>query len=102
MIKHQLLIRRPELLPHLPETHWLTASKAIRMLKSHSSIFLKPNRGSGGTGIIRIRKRTLHDGYEIRNGRNRKYVSSTSIQNALRAYEKSHKQYIVQRGIHLA
>lgn len=100
MIKHQLLLKRSKLRPHLPETHWLTASRAMKMLKSSSTIFLKPNGGSGGTGIIKIRR--THHGYIFANGQKRRYVSRASLYKALQYYEKSHKKYIVQRGIKLA
>jgi hypothetical protein len=102
MVKHKLFLKRSKLLRHLPETHWLKASIANRMLKSYSTIFIKPNGGSGGTGIIRIRKRTLSPGYEFRSGRRRKFVSPTSMYKTLQAYQKLHKKYIVQRGLKLA
>jgi hypothetical protein len=102
MIKHKLLLKRSKLRPHLPETHWLKASKAKRMLKSYSTIFIKPNGGSGGTGIIRIRKLKSLPGYEFRSGRRRRLVSSASMYRTLRAYQKSKKNYIVQRGLKLA
>jgi glutathione synthase/RimK-type ligase-like ATP-grasp enzyme len=92
----------PELLPHLPETHWFNASLANRMLDSYSTIFIKPNGGSGGTGIIRIRKKTSSPRYEFRRGRHRKIVSSSSMYKALQIYQKSRKKYIVQRGLKLA
>jgi glutathione synthase/RimK-type ligase-like ATP-grasp enzyme len=100
MVKHKLLMKRHVLRSHLPETHWHTAKKAVRMLKKYSTIFIKPNDGSGGTGIKRIR-RSSH-GYEIRSGQKRKYVGSASLYKAVRAYQGSSKKYIVQKGIKLA
>jgi hypothetical protein len=102
MVKHKLFLKRSELLRHLPETHWLKTSVANRMLKSYSTIFIKPNGGSGGTGIIRVRKKTSSPGYEFRSGRRLKIVSSASMYKELQTYQKSRKKYIVQRGLKLA
>ncbi|MGF7048907.1 glutathione synthase/RimK-type ligase-like ATP-grasp enzyme [Paenibacillus sp. DS2015] len=70
------------------------------MLKSHSTIFLKPDNGSGGSGILKIRNTSTHD-YEIRQGETRKRVGQHTLYRTLKKYQKSPKKYIVQRGIHL-
>jgi len=72
------------------------------MLQTYKTIFLKPNYGSGGSGIIRIRKRTLHSGFEIRSGRYRQYVGFDGLRKYLQRLSKSTKRFIVQRGIKLA
>lgn len=52
---HRELISFPDIAPYLPETHLLRSPRtAIEMLKRHSSIYLKPDMGSGGQGISRI------------------------------------------------
>jgi len=100
MIKHKLLVKNPSLYPHIPSTKWLTASDALHMLKSHSTVFLKPDGGSGGSGILKIRN-TSTGGYEIRYGKIRERVGKHSLYRTLRRYQKSSTQYIVQKGIHL-
>jgi hypothetical protein len=99
MVKHKLLLKRQALLPHLPETHWLTASRSMRMLKSYSTIFIKPNKGSGGTGIIKIQR--TRSGFNLFDGRRRQFLHSDDLKKALYGYQKSSKKYIVQRGLHL-
>lgn len=55
---HRALISFPDIAPYLPEAHLLRSPRtALDMLKHHSSIYLKPDRGSEGLGISRI---TLH------------------------------------------
>jgi glutathione synthase/RimK-type ligase-like ATP-grasp enzyme len=99
MVKHKLLLKRQALLPHLPETHWLTASRSMRMLKSYSTIFIKPNRGSGGTGIIKIQR--TRSGFKLFDGRKRQFLHTDDLKRTLNGYQKSSKKYIVQKGLHL-
>jgi glutathione synthase/RimK-type ligase-like ATP-grasp enzyme len=99
MIKHKLLLKRYELHPHLPETHWLTASRSMRMLKSYSTIFIKPNGGSGGSGIIKIQRTS--SGFKLFDGRRRKFLHTDDLKRTLNGYQKSSKKYIVQKGLHL-
>ncbi|WP_058303276.1 YheC/YheD family protein [Gorillibacterium timonense] len=100
MIKHQVLLNSPEVHPHLPETNWFSTSRALQMLKKYPSIFIKPNGGTGGAGIIRVRK--IGSSYEIALGKNRKSHSYPSLIKAFRTYEQSATPYLVQRGLDLA
>jgi hypothetical protein len=100
MKKHKEMLQRPELHQYLPETHWLTPSSTLRMMRTYSSLFIKPNNGSGGTGIIRA-KRT-HNGYEVRCGQSHKHVGTNSLLKAIQSYQKPSQKYLVQRGLRLA
>lgn len=100
MVKHKLMKKNSSLSPHIPKTRWLSSSKAIHMLESHPTVFVKPDGGSGGSGILRIRK-TSTDDYEIRNGKDLKRVGSHTLSRTLRKYQKSSTKYIVQNGIDL-
>jgi glutathione synthase/RimK-type ligase-like ATP-grasp enzyme len=100
MIKHKEMLKRPELHPYLPETRWLTPSSTLRMMSTYSSLFIKPNHGSGGTGIIRA-KRT-QNGYEVRCGQNHKHVGTNYLYKAIQSYRKPSQQYLIQRGLQLA
>lgn len=99
MVKHEFLSKHREIRPYLPETHWLTASRAMRMLKSHPTIFIKPDKGSGGTGIMKIQR--TRNGFELFNGPRRRFLHSDALIKTLQAYQKSPKKYIVQEGLHL-
>lgn len=51
----QALQRRPALTGHLPETASLVSVLDLeRWLDRHESVFLKPVRGSGGRGVLRV------------------------------------------------
>lgn len=52
---HRALLPFADVKSYLPETRLLTTpSVALKMLDNHSSIYLKPNRGSEGRGIRRV------------------------------------------------
>ncbi|MFM9278443.1 YheC/YheD family protein [Paenibacillus jiagnxiensis] len=100
MKKYREMLQIPDLRPHLPETHWMTNARALGMLKTYSSIFIKPNQGSGGSGIIRVKR--LKDGYEVRCGPSMKLVGASSVLKAIHSYRKSNDRYLVQKDLRLA
>lgn len=100
MIKHKLFLRHSTLVDHLPETRWHTATNAMEMLRRYAAVYIKPDGASGGTGIIKVRRR--QSGYEIIKGFRRKHANSVTLYKALKSFERSSKKYIVQRGIKLA
>lgn len=100
MLKYRLMLKNPGLRKYLPKTHWLTRKSVFKMLRSYSSVFIKPNHGSGGRGIIRIRRK--QNGYEVRYGRKRKIVSRHSLYKMIQSCQKASRKYLVQRGLQLA
>jgi len=99
MKKHKEMLQIPVLRPHLPKTYWMTKSRTLRMLKTYSSVFIKPNHGSGGNGIIRVKR--LGKRYEVRSGSSLKIAKRSSILKAIRSYRKSKHRYLVQKGLRL-
>nr|WP_280521343.1 YheC/YheD family protein [Paenibacillus mangrovi] len=101
MNKYYVMLKHPALRRYLPKTRWMTASRTLRMLKAYPSVFIKPNHGSGGGGIIRAKR--LSRGYEVRSGSSQKIVGrSRSALKAIHSYRSSRHQYLVQKGLRLA
>lgn len=100
MMKHTEMLQHPILRQYLPETHWITPARTLQMLRSYSTIFIKPNHGCGGIGIIRVKRKG--NVYEVRCDQKRKYVGSDSLYKAIKSYQKPSQQYLVQRGLRLA
>ncbi|PPA93820.1 YheC/YheD family protein [Brevibacillus laterosporus] len=100
MRKHREMLQHSILRHHLPETHWLTHQNALQMLKLYSTIFIKPDHGSGGSGIIRAKR--IKNGYEVRCGSKQTHAGSGSLYKTIQSYCQPSKRYLVQRGIHLA
>lgn len=100
-VQHNEMLRSPILRRHLPETHWISRNTTWRMLRKYSYVFIKPNRGSGGSGII-LAKRT-RNGFVVRRGRKeRRVVGFNSLYKAIKSYRKPFDRYVVQRGLRLA
>ncbi|MGA8944171.1 MAG: YheC/YheD family protein [Thermoactinomyces sp.] len=101
MIKHKQMLKHPVLRRYIPETHWLTRERLLQMLKTYSSVFIKPNHGSGGSGIMRIKR--VPKGYEIRYGRRRRVVRSNSyLHKVVQSSQNPSQRYLVQQGLRLA
>ncbi|EGL17300.1 MULTISPECIES: YheC/YheD family protein [unclassified Paenibacillus] len=100
MKKYKVMLKYPVLRPHLPKTRWFTKSRTKRMLRTYSSVFIKPNHGSGGSGIIRVKR--LKKRYEVRSASRRKVVRSRFLFKAIQSYRKPGHQYLVQKGLRLA
>ncbi|MCC3379574.1 YheC/YheD family protein [Paenibacillus farraposensis] len=100
MIQYREMQEHPVLRFHLPETNWISKARTFRMLDEYRTVYIKPNYGSGGTGVIRAKK--LGRRYEIRCGSNRRIVRSHAVRKAIRTYRRSHRRYLVQQGLRLA
>jgi len=100
MRNYRGMLQNRILRPHLPETHWLTDAGTLRMLRAYSSVFIKPDLGSGGDGIIRVRK--LSRGYEARSGPSLRIVGAGSVLRAVRTFRRSNNRYLVQKGLQIA
>ncbi|AIW42300.1 MULTISPECIES: YheC/YheD family protein [Paenibacillus] len=100
MIQYKEMRQHPILRSHLPETRWISNARTLRMLDTYRTVFIKPNYGSGGTGIIRAKK--LGRKYEIRCGSSRRVVRSHAVRRAVRTYRRPHRRYLVQQGLKLA
>jgi glycosyltransferase involved in cell wall biosynthesis len=51
---YRCLKNDPVLVPHLPETAWLTPETTMLFLRKHSSIYIKPTNKSLAIGLVRL------------------------------------------------
>lgn len=99
--KGRCLMKDPIISRHVPETHWFRSSSFKRMIKTYSILYIKPDIGRKGNGIIRVKKRN-DSKIEI------SYKQTTfkcSREDAFREIKKilnPKKKYIIQRGIDLS
>ena len=101
MRKERPLTRDSKLSMHVPETKWLRASNLTSMLKKYTTLYVKPDKGSSGRGIIRIKR--LSDTMCIISSK--KGAVRCAINDAIRVIKKRmmpNQKYIVQQGISLA
>lgn len=98
--KTAALLRDPRVAPHIPETRKFTSSNLSAMLNRYGMVVIKPTIGTGGHGIIQIRKGNGNYSYRYydRTG------SFNSFQAMLREVNniRRGRRYLIQQGIDLA
>ncbi len=101
---YQMLITEPELEPFLPETMQLTLENLEEMLKRYRVVYLKPNNGSLGRGIIKVRRDKSGVLHYIVHRRGRYKGKANDVSELIRKTKgaRRNKAYIVQEGIKLA
>lgn len=93
---------------HVPKTRRLRSSATLTaMLKTHDSLYLKPENGKAGKGIMRLRYRadaSLPYRLQIQSGKKNVTYKAASMDRlwARIQREKGHSRYIVQQAIELA
>lgn len=99
--KTSVLKRDPILKHYVPETLRFRSSRLRRMLRSSSTLYIKPDEGHKGTGVIRVRK--LGDGkVEIADYRTTVQCSEETVVSNVKKNMKPGKKYLIQHGIPLA
>ena len=93
---------------HVPQTKRLRSSRTlVSMLKNYNSLYLKPENGKAGKGIMRLLYRndaTLPYRLQIQGGRRNLTYKAASLDRlwARIGKEKGSELYIVQQAIELA
>lgn len=95
--KHRFLAKYPSIQQHLPETYLFREDTLSHLLEQHEIVYAKPVIGTGGHGVIRIKKKGK--AFEVRRGVSRKYVyDDGELYSVIKAMTKG-KEYLVQQGI---
>jgi hypothetical protein len=102
---HQILNKNAKLRPHLPVTHQYKGySNALHLLNTSRTVYLKPINGTGGRGILQIRKQGNLFRIQGRDRRRRiisaQMVSKTRLIAKLKAWNIN-KPLLIQQGIDL-
>lgn len=103
---HEALSGHPEARQFLPETRHFTGPQDLAdMLSRHATVFVKPDGGSLGIGIARVRR--LPGGlYEYRlslraGDRAQVYSSLAAVSRRVQAFARRNR-FVVQQGLRLA
>jgi hypothetical protein len=95
------LMNDPIMRHYVPDTDWFEHSSLQRMLQSYECVYIKPDIGRKGTGIIRVKKLNAKES-EI------SYKQTTSLSSPDKVYSRiqkilnPNKKYIIQQGVDLA
>lgn len=95
------LLKVPQIRPNLPETALLERNTDMDgWLKKHPTVFLKPTRGSGGNGILRV-ERALSN-YKVTRGDQSETLTPQKWRRLIDSLtEPDKKKYLVQQGLSL-
>lgn len=86
---------------HVPATRWYNSSTLTRMLVDYPVLYIKPDNGSAGTGIIRI-KRLNRSECLVSYKDTSKRCPNKSIVSEVKKRMSRGRKYIIQQGITLA
>lgn len=91
----------PIMRKYVPDTEWFDRSSLHSMLKDYAHLYIKPDVGRKGNGIIRI-KRVNADEFEITNKQITSLCPRNRLYSTINEMLDPNKKYIIQRGIDLA
>jgi len=95
------LMNDPFLKFYVPATDWLKPFSFRRMMESYSSVFIKPDIGRMGNGIIRVRNADAEQ-VEISSQKGTVLCPIDQAYATISEMLNPDKKYIVQQGIDLA
>jgi glutathione synthase/RimK-type ligase-like ATP-grasp enzyme len=102
--KTKALLRSKDMKHYIPETKKLNSDNLKQMLEEYKMVYIKPNNGTGGFGVMRVAVKKREGGkacYECRGGfRSKRFSTFGGLYRSLlkRAGKRS---FIVQKGVHL-
>ncbi|MDQ2087558.1 YheC/YheD family protein [Herbivorax sp. ANBcel31] len=100
-MKHmEILQEHPIISQHLPETLWYNHSNLKRMLTCYQTVYIKPDTGFQGNGIIRLKK--VNKDHCMLSYDN--FSKKISLYDLLLELEDimADREYVIQQGIDLA
>lgn len=103
MAKTRAIAANPLIRGHIPETKSMNKESLHRMLHKHKMVYIKPNSGTFGNGVMRVEwnERDPSSPYHYQNGtRKKRFGSFHTMYTAIRK-DMTRKNYLVQKGIHL-
>ncbi|WP_020616055.1 YheC/YheD family protein [Paenibacillus daejeonensis] len=99
-VKTAALLSHPAIAPHIPPTRMYNESNLKSMLAIHGMVVIKPVRGAGGHGVIKVSKQ---DGrYAVSHYHDRRFYDTFGAMTAALTRMKRKRPYLIQKGIQLA
>lgn len=101
--QYRVLVRDPQLAPHMPMTRLLRSSADLqRIVARFGGAYIKPSKGGFGRGVWRVERSDR--GYDVRHtdgtGRTHRF-GRLSLAQAYRAIRRRRRVYIVQQRLNL-
>lgn len=99
LIRTRVVLQHSELSQYVPATYQLNRSRLLAMLKRYGMLYVKPNKGSRGIGVMRVEKQGKTYMYQ-RGVRSYTFSTFQAMFQSLQRQTAS-KRYLIQKGIHL-
>ncbi|WP_219838368.1 YheC/YheD family protein [Paenibacillus sp. R14(2021)] len=91
--------RNALLAQYVPETLKMTGASLSQLLQRHGMVYVKPDRGTYGNGVIRVER--SGEGYNYQVGKKiRRFDQFASLYQSILRQTRG-RRYLVQKGIHL-
>lgn len=100
-LKTMILERDKWVKSYIPKTVWYRDDHLLNMLDEFGTVFVKPDKGGGGVGIIRV-KREKNGSVECKSLKHHKIVPIQRVIPLIKTYLNPAKRYLIQQGIPLA
>lgn len=100
-LKTRVMWQHPVLRSFLPGTTWYSKENLKKMLEIYPAVFVKPDRGGGGFGIIRIRERSRRR-YEVCFRKNCRILEERDLHRTVEKLLFPYRKYLLQEGVDLA
>ncbi|BCJ85986.1 YheC/YheD family protein [Effusibacillus dendaii] len=101
LLKGNAMGKHPVLRRHLPETYRLKTHVFKRMIKRYPTVFIKPDKGSQGKGIVRLQhcsNREIKISWNLQHMK----VKERSAWQELKKRLRPKTTYLIQQGLPLA
>ncbi|MDB4868555.1 MAG: hypothetical protein JWR03_2888 [Cohnella sp.] len=99
-VKTNVLLASPAIAPHIPPTRLFGEAPLRSMLAQYGMIVLKPVRGGGGLGVIKVTQNGGRFSY-THMFRTRTFMSFRELWEAVNRVRRR-RPYLIQKGIQLA
>lgn len=101
--KTSVLVKNAQLRTFIPKTSKMTKTRLLSMLKQYRMVYIKPDKGSLGVGVMRLDKArdSGRGAYRWRYGTTTRMFSSYDALYRAVKNRTGSKNYLVQKGIHM-
>lgn len=99
-LKTQLLLRNHSIKPYIPDTRRFNKRNLEQMIYSYGMIYVKPERGTYGNGVIRA-ERGERQGFTYQYEETVRHFDTFEAFHKSLAKKTGSRSYLIQKGIHL-
>ncbi|WP_219835908.1 YheC/YheD family protein [Paenibacillus sp. R14(2021)] len=98
--KTEALLSHAQIAPHIPPSRMFSKENLSSMLNQHSMVVVKPVRGAGGHGVIKVSREGGSYKYTYYSKTNH-FQSFEGLYKSLNS-KRNGRRYLIQKGISLA